>query len=482
MILFQNIYNRVTEYKTHNQPGIRTFIDITEAAAVVILFIFSIILVRHLFIPSWEFDHAQLAFFSFFIVVSWYVLSRITSMAKLPRTQRYRTIIFQHVRVNFIVLTGLIALKYLFNLQSIPLIFIFLYTGLNVTFTIFIRIAIYHTLKIYRANGYDLHNVLIIADGFSDEMIEKLIEQKEWGFNITGIITKSRLIKAKYGKDFTIYPDTYNLTAILDNNIIDEVLYCKGQIDENKIKEIVKICNEVGTIFRLQSTVSPLDPLHLQLKAKNPSRYLTLVDIPSNHLSLVLKTMGDIYFSITAIILFAPLLLLIAILIKLDSRGPILFKQQRIGLRGRKFNLFKFRTMVINAEELLEKLRERNEMDGPTFKLKHDPRITRIGVFLRKTGLDEVPQLFNVIRGEMSLIGPRPPLESEVMKYKRWQLRRLSVKPGITCSWQVIPNRNDVKFERWMKMDLNYIDNWTIGKDFKLLFKTIFVIFSAQGR
>jgi lipopolysaccharide/colanic/teichoic acid biosynthesis glycosyltransferase len=138
--------------------------------------------------------------------------------------------------------------------------------------------------------------------------------------------------------------------------------------------------------------------------------------------------------------------------------------------------------MVVGAENILPDLKERNEADGPVFKIKDDPRVTRVGRFLRRTGLDELPQLQNVIKGEMSLIGPRPPLKSEVDQYEPWQLRRLSVKPGITCSWQVAPNRNDVKFENWMKMDLNYIDNWSLLKDVQLAFKTILILLFAEGR
>jgi exopolysaccharide biosynthesis polyprenyl glycosylphosphotransferase len=232
----------------------------------------------------------------------------------------------------------------------------------------------------------------------------------------------------------------------------------------------------------LQSCSAPVDAVYLKMKPVNNNKQLALVDIPSNNMPMIIKSVADIYFSITAVILLSPLFLLIAGLIKLESKGPVFFKQTRVGLRGRKFNLYKFRTMVTNAEELLEQLKEKNEMDGPTFKMKNDPRITRIGRFLRKTGLDEFPQLFNVISGEMSLIGPRPPLESEVKEYERWQLRRLSVKPGITCTWQIIPNRNDVKFEKWMQLDLQYIDNWSLAKDAKLFVKTISSMFLASGR
>jgi len=152
-----------------------------------------------------------------------------------------------------------------------------------------------------------------------------------------------------------------------------------------------------------------------------------------------------------------------------------------VGLRGRKFYIYKFRTMVSNAEQLKATLMEMNESDGPAFKIKHDPRITPVGRFLRKTGLDELPQLFNVLKGEMSLIGPRPPLPSEVEKYERWHLRRLSVKPGITCTWQIIPNRNDVVFDNWMKLDIQYIESWSVKKDLALFFKTIKTVIYGSG-
>jgi lipopolysaccharide/colanic/teichoic acid biosynthesis glycosyltransferase len=179
--------------------------------------------------------------------------------------------------------------------------------------------------------------------------------------------------------------------------------------------------------------------------------------------------------------MLSPIMLLIALFIKGTSKGPVIFKQERVGLRGRKFYIYKFRTMVRDAEALKASLEVLNESDGPTFKIKNDPRITLIGRFLRKTGLDELPQLFNVLKGEMSLIGPRPPLPSEVEKYQRWHLRRLSVKPGITCTWQIIPNRNEVVFDNWMKLDIQYIDSWSVKKDLQLLLKTIKTVIYGTG-
>ena len=189
----------------------------------------------------------------------------------------------------------------------------------------------------------------------------------------------------------------------------------------------------------------------------------------------------DIFGAVIGIVLFLPFFLIVGILIKLTSTGPIIYTQTRVGLRGRLFELYKFRTMVINADEIRRNLKDLNEADGPAFKIKDDPRITYIGHFLRKTGLDELPQLFNILKGEMSLIGPRPPLQEETLQYKRWQLRRLSVKPGLSCFWQIKPDRNSIKFEKWMELDLAYIDNWSLRLDFVILLKTIRTILQRTG-
>ena len=430
----------------------------------------------------WNFNLQQFLFFTILIIISWFAISRVTSIAILPKPKRYLTLFFQFVRVNFLNLIALFILKFVLNLDTIPLIFIFLFVPVSMLITFFFRVLTIRKLNIYRTNVQNLRHVIIIADSCSSGIIDKFIWQKDWGFKIDSIITQSNSIKNKYEKYIKVYNNCLNIKSILDNKVIDEIIYSKREIDNKEINYLVRICNEIGVIFRLQSCVSPADPVYLQMQKVPGNKKITLVDTPSNRMPLIIKTMADIYFSITAVIILSPLFLLIAILIKLESRGPVFFKQERIGLRGRKFKLYKFRTMVADAEKLLEKLKVRNEMDGPTFKMKDDPRITKLGKYLRKTGLDEFPQLFNVISGEMSLIGPRPPLESEVKQYKRWQLRRLSVKPGITCTWQIIPNRNDIKFEKWMLLDLSYIDNWSLTKDAKLLLKTIRSMFYASGR
>ncbi|AND83738.1 Undecaprenyl-phosphate galactosephosphotransferase [Clostridium tyrobutyricum DIVETGP] len=193
-----------------------------------------------------------------------------------------------------------------------------------------------------------------------------------------------------------------------------------------------------------------------------------------------IKRSIDISCSILGITLLSPVMIAVAVAIKLDSKGSAVFSQQRVGLNGKLFKMYKFRSMVVNAEDILDKLTDRNEMSGPMFKMKEDPRITRIGKLIRKTSLDELPQLFNVIKGDMSLVGPRPNLPREVVKFNEYQKHKLLVKPGLTCYWQVM-GRNEIGFEEWMRLDIKYIKERSTLLDIKLIFKTFGAFFEDDG-
>ncbi len=195
---------------------------------------------------------------------------------------------------------------------------------------------------------------------------------------------------------------------------------------------------------------------------------------------MAMKRLFDIVSSAVALWLLMPLFLAVAVLIKLTSRGPVFFKQQRAGIHGRSFNMLKFRSMVSNAEVLKPLLLKRNEQAGPVFKMRNDPRVTRVGRFIRRYSIDELPQLINVLRGDMSVVGPRPPVPAEVEKYEPWQRRRLSVRPGLTCIWQV-SGRNQITFEDWMYLDMQYIDHWSLLRDFNLIFRTVPAVITGRG-
>jgi len=210
--------------------------------------------------------------------------------------------------------------------------------------------------------------------------------------------------------------------------------------------------------------------------------YMHFLNVEHKPFQMVCKRLFDIAASAFALWVLSPLLLISALLVKLTSRGPIFFKQQRVGMHGRTFSMLKFRSMVVNAEELKLKLMAQNEASGPVFKIQKDPRITTFGRFIRKFSIDELPQLINVLRGEMSVVGPRPPIPSEVAQYEPWQRRRLSVRPGLTCLWQVSPmGRNSVGFQEWMYLDMQYIDHWSLGRDFNLILKTVPVVLTGKG-
>ena len=194
---------------------------------------------------------------------------------------------------------------------------------------------------------------------------------------------------------------------------------------------------------------------------------------------MLIKRMLDFIISLVALIILSPLMLIIYILVKINLGSPAFFVQERVGYKGNHFKMYKFRSMVLNAEELKEKLQEKNEMSGPMFKMKDDPRVTKIGKFIRKTSIDELPQLINVLLGQMSLVGPRPSLPKEVEKFETWMLERLNVKPGLTCYWQV-SGRNDIDFEDWMKLDIKYVNERNLWIDIKLIFKTVFVLFGDK--
>lgn len=197
---------------------------------------------------------------------------------------------------------------------------------------------------------------------------------------------------------------------------------------------------------------------------------------------LVCKRVFDIVASFCALVLLSPVFLVICLIIYLDDpHGSPIFSQMRIGKNGKAFRFYKFRSMVVNAEDLLEKLQDQNEMSGPAFKMKNDPRITKVGRFIRKTSLDELPQLWNVFKGDMSFVGPRPPLPNEVAQYTEEQKKRLSVTPGLTCYWQVQPSRNDLDFDEWFELDMQYLRERSMSTDIKIIFQTVLVMLHMEG-
>jgi exopolysaccharide biosynthesis polyprenyl glycosylphosphotransferase len=436
--------------------------------------------------------HVEVAFFflksrtlKLFILIFplWLVILYLIQVAEIPRTKRYRVLFYQYFQSTVLIVTFLVLFYFTFKLYLISRLFLIEFAIFGLLFLFFVRSFEYKVFKIYRAKGYNYINVVLIADDSSIPFIESLILNKDWGYRIIAIFTGSVQIKQKYEKAIILLPDEYLtvLNDLMEVDIIDEVLYFKTKVIPAEVRNTVRSCEELGVVFSLNYTDQNNKLTNAIKTIIGNQKFLTFINIPHNSFALAIKKIMDISVSVLLIICLSPVLLLISIFIKMTSKGPVVFKQARVGLRGRQFSLFKFRTMIVDAEKLKKSLETENEMDGPVFKIKDDPRVTKIGRFLRRTGLDELPQLFNILKGEMSLIGPRPPLPSETVQYKRWQLRRLSIKPGLSCFWQIKPDRNNIKFEKWMELDLAYIDNWSLRLDFIILLKSIKTVFQRTG-
>lgn len=322
---------------------------------------------------------------------------------------------------------------------------------------------------------------LIIGTGKqATKAADRIIESIESDTSVIGFIDNNRDGLWRY-RDIPLIGSVEELEKIISQNQIDFIVLALG------FGEISVTIPRMAAVEKMGVSILLVSELYQPAIAKTHSTNLGSEILTEyfvskqDRISALSKAIIDRIGALFGIIVAAPILILTALLIKIDSRGPVLFGQIRSGHNGRPFKLWKFRTMVIDAEQKKNELQKLNEMSGPVFKIARDPRITRIGSFLRKYSIDELPQLFNVLRGEMSLVGPRPPLPSEVVQFKPWQHRKLSVKPGLTCLWQT-SGRNDIDFEEWMKLDLKYIDNWSLWEDAKIIARTVPTVLKGSGK
>lgn len=272
-----------------------------------------------------------------------------------------------------------------------------------------------------------------------------------------------------------------DLEKCLRTFAVSEV-YIAGNLvrQADAMQAVIRTCEQVGVPFALPAHTFRLGRARPVAPRAIADGYIHYMSVESKPQQMAIKRLFDILVSAVALWALLPLFFVVAGLIKLSSRGPVFFKQVRVGLHGKHFHMLKFRSMVVNAEALKAALAKANEQSGPVFKIKKDPRITWIGRFIRKFSIDELPQLINVLRGDMSLVGPRPPVPSEVVQYEPWQRRRLSVRPGITCIWQV-SGRNELSFKEWMYLDMRYIDHWSLTEDLSLILRTVPVVLTGRG-
>jgi exopolysaccharide biosynthesis polyprenyl glycosylphosphotransferase len=332
-----------------------------------------------------------------------------------------------------------------------------------------------------RKRGFDYRNLLIVGTGQRAlNFVAKINENPHWGLKVVGFIDKESSLVGENRGGIEVLGTIEGIGQILRERVIDEVIFMIPRKWIDEIEGAIHTCEELGIPVKLGVDFYNTTIGKMKIEELEEIPFLSITATKQNMGQMLAKRIFDLVLSSIAFVLLSPIFLVTAAAIKFDSSGPIIFKQKRVGLNGRTFTFYKFRSMVNNSEVLRTRMEHLNEMSGPVFKIKNDPRLTRAGRFIRKFSIDELPQLLNVLKGDMSLVGIRPPTLEEVEKYEKWQRRRLSMKPGITCLWQV-NGRNKVDFERWMKMDLSYIDNWSLKLDFRILLKTIPAVFFAKG-
>ena len=358
---------------------------------------------------------------------------------------------------------------------------IMLFSVLSAMLTLLFRLLIVFLLHYCRKRGFNYQTVLIIGTGkLGREFADKILTNLHFGLKIIGFLDWGNRRELWRYRDIPRIGHVNDLPRILQNSQVDFVVFAVGHKYLGAIEGSLKICEEMGVRVSLLADFFRTRIARRKIESFFGAPMICYDPAPGLNFEMVMKNITDRILAVVGIIIAAPIMMAATVAIKLTSPGPVVFKQPRCGLNGRIFTLYKFRTMVQNAEEQKKDLMRFNEVRGAAFKMKNDPRITTVGKFLRKTSIDELPQLFNILKGEMSLVGPRPPLANEVSRYDRWQRRKLSMKPGLTCLWQ-ISGRSDVSFEEWMKLDLQYIDNWSFWKDAEILARTVPAIIKGTG-
>jgi exopolysaccharide biosynthesis polyprenyl glycosylphosphotransferase len=362
---------------------------------------------------------------------------------------------------------------------SRPLIALFVFY--QALFLVLIRLLVLYQTKRKRLtfSSKDCRHILIIGASAKARKMGNLIARySDWGLRVVGYLDVDANCAGQKGGD--VLGSVSDLARIIEENIVDEIIFVGDRPSLDLLDKILQLCNEQGIRTRLAADFFPAKVTNLSMEFLENIPVITFSSAPDHAASLLVKRILDMVISAALLILVLPLLVVVGLLVKLTSKGPIIYRQSRCGLYGRQFTLYKIRSMRYDAEDILWEIKHLNEMDGPVFKMRNDPRVTPLGRFLRKSSIDEWPQFWNVLKGDMSLVGPRAPLPEEVKEYTRWQRRRLSVKPGITCLWQV-SGRNEIDFHEWMKLDLHYIDNWSLLLDFKILLRTFPVVLFGKG-
>ena len=426
-------------------------------------------------LPFREYFFYFLLFLPFWMVLL-RVSQRYSDLMRLPLRMQYSR------ALQFVGAAGFFMGFFIFSFKLVvsrPVFFLFL--GITGAILVTSRMLLHWVLRSRNINEHNQVRILVVGtDDRAHEVGQNLEAFKIWGYRVVGYLSRTQDRQAV--PDANILGSVRELPQLLQEKIVvDEIIFVGSHREDlESFEEMIALCEDLGIRTRVAVDFFPTSTSTISLEFLKKLPLITFSTVPEHRISMVAKRVMDFVLAAFLLILLTPLMLLIAALVKFTSPGPIFYRQVRCGLYGRRFELTKFRTMVEGAEDKLWEIKHLNEMEGPVFKMRNDPRVTPLGRGLRKSSLDELPQLWNVIKGEMSVVGPRAPVPDEVKHYSIRHRRRLCVKPGITCLWQV-SGRSDIDFQQWMDLDLQYIDNWSFWLDLQIMLRTIPVVFTGRG-
>jgi exopolysaccharide biosynthesis polyprenyl glycosylphosphotransferase len=378
---------------------------------------------------------------------------------------------------------GVVLIEYLLRLD-LSRSFLILFLGLSWVMLALFRLNARRIRLLVRRGFGEPHYLMIVGLGENARRFGSMLEaSSEDGMRLSGFLADSAdptpaEVQLRQN-NYPVYP-LERLPELLESQVIDELVFAVDSRRLGELEEVFLICDSEGIRTHIAVDFFPHINSRVYLEQLGGKPLLTFSATPYDEVRLLAKRSIDVLLAGTALLILSPLLALVAVLIRVTSSGPAIFRQKRCGLNGRNFTVYKFRSMVDNAEDLKPQLKALNERDQTVFKIRQDPRLTPIGKWLRKFSIDELPQLWNVLKGDMSLVGPRPAVPEEVEQYKRWQRRRLRMRPGLTCLW-AISGRDALDFETWMKLDMHYIDHWSLGLDWKIILRTIPLVLSGKG-
>jgi len=388
--------------------------------------------------------------------------------------------ILGRMAVAAVVSTTLLGAMMLITRAPLPLEFALFCGGLQLAVVGGLRLAIFGGLRLLRRRGRNYRNVLVIGSGRRAAQLQQTLEaNRGWGMRVLGFVDDCEEPADACLRGVQMFK-LADVPRVVREHVVDEVVIACPRSMLEQITPLIGLCAEVGVHVTLLADLFTDYLPNPSATTVGEVPALSFATVRHSRAQLGIKRLIDVTASFTLLVATAPLLAIAAVLIKLDSPGPVFFRQPRCGLYGRVFTMLKLRTMYVDAEARRTDLEHLNEQDGPVFKIANDPRVTRVGRFLRRYSVDELPQLWNVLVGNMSLVGPRPPIPGEVDQYRLSQRRRLSMRPGLTCLWQV-GGRNQVGFEEWVRLDLEYIDRWSLAEDLRILARTVPVVLRGEG-